>query len=198
MDLEGLSYSRIDLARALKEIGVPTFVIARDGHFEWINNAGVELIGDRRGEPYLAVTATEDRGRARTNFARKVVGGMATAYDLTILSRGGVRLPVHVYSVPLREEERISGVFAVVTPRPDRRSLKRAQPREFDLTPRQAEVLALLATGLDTHQIARRLGISDETTRNHIRALLRQLDAHSRLEAVVFAIRLGLVDPHAG
>jgi DNA-binding CsgD family transcriptional regulator len=62
------------------------------------------------------------------------------------------------------------------------------------LTPRQREVLQLLAEGLDTGEIAERLGVAPETARNHIRGLLGRLEAHSRLEAVVFARRRGLLD----
>jgi hypothetical protein len=40
------------------------------------------------------------------------------------------------------------------------------------------------------------LGIADETARNHIRALLRATGAHSRLEAVVMGMRMGVLDPH--
>jgi two-component system NarL family response regulator len=55
------------------------------------------------------------------------------------------------------------------------------------------EVLGLLAQGLNTREIAGRLGVAVETTRNHIRALLRRLGVHSRLEAVIVARRQGLI-----
>jgi DNA-binding CsgD family transcriptional regulator len=55
--------------------------------------------------------------------------------------------------------------------------------------------MALLADGLGTSEVAERLGVAEETARNHIRALLRQLDAHTRLEAVVRAYRLVLLVP---
>jgi DNA-binding NarL/FixJ family response regulator len=56
--------------------------------------------------------------------------------------------------------------------------------------------LHLLGEGLETADIAKRLGIADETARNHIRALLRATGAHSRLEAVVMGMRMGVLDPH--
>jgi DNA-binding NarL/FixJ family response regulator len=59
------------------------------------------------------------------------------------------------------------------------------------LTPRQLEVLRLLADGLTTEQIAAKLGIAQETARNHIRLLLNELRVHSRLAAVVAAFRNG-------
>ena len=61
------------------------------------------------------------------------------------------------------------------------------------LTPRQLEVLTYLADGLSTKQIAERLWLSGATVRNHVSAILAALEAHSRLEAVAHARRLGLL-----
>jgi two-component system nitrate/nitrite response regulator NarL len=62
------------------------------------------------------------------------------------------------------------------------------------LTPRELECLALLASGLGTTLIARRLGVSTMTIRSHVQAVLTKLGVHSRLEAASLAIRYGLVD----
>jgi NarL family two-component system response regulator YdfI len=62
-----------------------------------------------------------------------------------------------------------------------------------DLTPREMEVLYLLAEGLSNKEIARRLGISDHTVKTHVDAILSKLDAHSRTEAVTRAARLGVI-----
>lgn len=62
------------------------------------------------------------------------------------------------------------------------------------LTAREHEVLALLATGLDVRGIARRMELSVYTVRDHVRAVLAKLGAHSQLEAIVNASRLGLVE----
>ena len=61
------------------------------------------------------------------------------------------------------------------------------------LTPRQLEVLRLLAEGSSTEAIAQRLCISKATVRNHVEMLLGRLGVHSRLEAVSLARREGLV-----
>jgi len=61
------------------------------------------------------------------------------------------------------------------------------------LTPREVECLRLLATGLDTATMARRLGVSVPTVRSHVQSVLTKLGAHSRLEAASLAIRYGLV-----
>ena len=61
------------------------------------------------------------------------------------------------------------------------------------LTPRQRQVLGLLGDGRTTGKIASELGIAEETARNHIKAVLRALEAKSRLEAVVSARHHGLL-----
>ena len=62
-----------------------------------------------------------------------------------------------------------------------------------DLTPRELEVLQLLAEGLPNKAIAKRLGVSDHTIKVHVNAILGKLGAQSRTEAVVRATRLGLI-----
>ena len=61
------------------------------------------------------------------------------------------------------------------------------------LTPREMEVLQLLAQGLANKAIAERLGISDHTAKFHVNAILGKLGAQSRTEAIAQAARLGLV-----
>jgi DNA-binding NarL/FixJ family response regulator len=63
---------------------------------------------------------------------------------------------------------------------------------DFELTPRESEVLSLLARGLAQAQIAAELFISPRTVGTHIHHILRKLDVHSRAEAVVIAYRHGL------
>lgn len=62
------------------------------------------------------------------------------------------------------------------------------------LTGREREVLALLARGLSTGDIAEALSISASTVRNHVQNILNKLEVHSRLEAVAYAFEHGLVD----
>jgi len=67
------------------------------------------------------------------------------------------------------------------------------------LTRRQREILYLLVEGVRVKQIAARLTLSETTVRNHIRAILRELGAHSQLEAVAraHALSLALEEPAA-
>jgi len=61
-----------------------------------------------------------------------------------------------------------------------------------ELTPREAEILYLLAEGQSNKLIARNLGISDGTVKLHVKAILRKLNIHSRVEAAVMAVEHGL------
>jgi len=61
------------------------------------------------------------------------------------------------------------------------------------LTPREAEVLALLGEGASNKAIARRLGISVHTAKFHVSQLLNKLDAGGRTDAVAAAARLGVL-----
>jgi DNA-binding NarL/FixJ family response regulator len=74
-----------------------------------------------------------------------------------------------------------------------------SEPRDADgaaarLTPRERDVLTLLAEGLGTHAISERLYISPKTVGTHVQRILAKLDMHSRAEAVAFAYREGLVE----
>jgi len=62
-----------------------------------------------------------------------------------------------------------------------------------ELTPRELEVLSLVANGLTNKEIARRLFISEKTARNHVANCLLKLDADDRTKAVTTAVRRGLI-----
>ena len=70
----------------------------------------------------------------------------------------------------------------------------RSQPATPRLTERELEVLRLVAQGLNNREIARQLFISENTVKNHVRNLLEKLQLHSRMEAVLYAVREKIVD----
>jgi DNA-binding NarL/FixJ family response regulator len=80
-----------------------------------------------------------------------------------------------------------------------RRMLVRAQWRAstHPLTPREEQVLALLVAGVPAAEIATRLCITGKTTSTHIEHILAKLGAHSRAQAVAFAVRDRLVETTA-
>jgi DNA-binding NarL/FixJ family response regulator len=69
-------------------------------------------------------------------------------------------------------------------------------PKEFydGLTAREVEILRMLATGMANKQIAYKLKISEKTVRNHVSNMYEKLDIYDRAQAVLYAVRKGLVE----
>jgi two-component system NarL family response regulator len=61
------------------------------------------------------------------------------------------------------------------------------------LTPRETEVICLMATGLTNAQIAERIGRTEETVKVHVKNVLQKLDVRDRTEAVAVAARRGFI-----
>jgi DNA-binding NarL/FixJ family response regulator len=80
--------------------------------------------------------------------------------------------------------------FAAMVKRRD----ERAQVPGPRLTSRELEVLKLVAKGLNNRDIGQELFISENTVKNHVRNILEKLHLHSRMEAVVYAVREKLLD----
>ncbi len=74
------------------------------------------------------------------------------------------------------------------------RAENRQRTDSASLTERELEVLRLVADGLTNREIARELFIAENTVKNHVRNILDKLHLHSRMEAVVFAMRERLLD----
>jgi DNA-binding NarL/FixJ family response regulator len=91
-------------------------------------------------------------------------------------------------SVTSRVIERMSS-----EPQPDPALVDRLS----ELTPRELEVLRLLATGLSNTEIADTLVIAESTVKTHVKRILAKLDARDRVQAVVAAYESGLVEPGA-
>jgi NarL family two-component system response regulator LiaR len=72
-------------------------------------------------------------------------------------------------------------------------SAKRPQAEDFELTPREKEVLALMVAGLSNPQIAADLVVSRSTVKFHVSSILSKLNVTSRTEAVAFALQNNLV-----
>jgi PAS domain S-box-containing protein len=178
-----------DVERALTDVNVPAYVIDRDGILVWLNPSAEQIVGDARGKRFTEVVAPSDRPRAKRMFARKMLGtDQATDSVADVLMSDGSAATVELSSVPLLRDHQVIGVFGLVSGQPQTPSPIVSHPH---LTPRQLEVLRMLAHGASTDQIAERLHITRETVRNHVRHILRKLGVHSRLEAIAAARRDG-------
>ena len=71
---------------------------------------------------------------------------------------------------------------------------EREQGPGLRLTERELEVLRLVAKGLNNREVAKELFISENTVKNHVRNILEKLQLHSRMEAVMYAVREKLLD----
>jgi DNA-binding CsgD family transcriptional regulator len=175
-----------------EQLSLPVYVLDRGGRIVWLNKAARGLVGDALHRRFRDVLAADFRTEAIEHFARKLLGAeTASNYDTDIIDRDGRRRGVSLSSVVLSSDHRAVGVFGVVYVQPHPHG---SPVRDVSLSPRQLEVLRHLEAGASTEEIAERMGIAVNTARNHIRAVLRALRAHSRLEAVVEARRRRLGD----
>jgi DNA-binding NarL/FixJ family response regulator len=80
-----------------------------------------------------------------------------------------------------------------IAPQPEPEALG---PLFVKLSPREIEILDLVARGNSNKIIGRKLSISDQTVKNHVSAILRKLEVNDRTEAVVYAMRNGWITPN--
>jgi two-component system nitrate/nitrite response regulator NarL len=97
-------------------------------------------------------------------------------------AQGEVQIPVALFAKAIARQR------LEVTQRNDKERLL------AQFTPRERDVLNLLAEGLDTGDMAERLGIAPHTVEWHVRHVIEKLDVHSKLQAVIAAARKGLID----
>ena len=119
------------------------------------------------------------------------------------LAREGWPVPCCSLMVKTRDGMQAVDVSTLAIEDPDRplflhvlvshRARPRARAAPVSLTPRQRQVLGMLGDGVPAKVVAARLGLAEVTVRNHIRAILVALDAHSQLEAVAKARRSQLI-----
>ena len=197
-----VSLRRVRGSRDLFVSGEAVVAVDADLRVASWNSATEELTGlsaeEALGQPcFLVLRGQSSRGAllchrdcSITRYARR--GYPVPRQSMTIATTSGPRI-VSVSTVTFRDrpEPLLLHVLQdgeqveVDTPRP--------QEPPTRLTARQHQVLKLLAEGVTARRIADRLGLAEATVRNHIRAVLSELGAHSQLEAVARARAQGLV-----
>ena len=186
--LDAFSAGGVD---ALELVDMPAYIVDNDLRIRWQNAASRALVGDLRGRlDASSQVVPEDLSSAREAYTQKQNGASHTQVELSVQRHDGTLVRVAVSSVPLKNPAgAMIGSFGLV------QVLRELEPSESQprLSPRERETLALLADGYSTNEIAERMAISKETVRNHVKRVLRSLDASSRVEAVAKARRSGLV-----
>ena len=176
----------------LDDLHFPLSVTDADGIIRWQNRESIELIGDRQGSNYQPVVAPDHRQATQTRLTRFMFGTESAGdNEVEILDKDGRRRAIMCSSLPIKSGGKVVAILTIsrICPQTDDHSSGAAE-----LTPRQRETLRLLAAGYSTQETADRLGVATETARNHIRAILRRLEVHTRLEAVIAGRRHGLLD----
>jgi DNA-binding CsgD family transcriptional regulator len=176
---------------SLDSLPVAAYLVDRDRRLRWQNAASIALVGDLRGRLDAGFLSPADLARARAAFAEKRGGAPLTTIEVTVGCADGERRRVAVNSIPVRNADgEMIGTFGLASVVDD---AEPPHPRPPALSTRERETLTLLAAGCSTNQMAQHMGVAAETVRNHVKRLLRRLDAHSRLEAVAKARELGLI-----
>ena len=89
-------------------------------------------------------------------------------------------------------KELIASLTNIIQGKPSKQDTIEPATPLSELTPREQEILAHIAEGESNKVIARHLGISDGTVKLHVKAILRKLGVHSRVEAAVIAVEHGM------
>lgn len=154
---------------------------------------GVDLIRALRRSSPKVMALVLSGSLDPTNFARAVAAGAAGVLD-KLASIDDILDAVRrlrAGEALLSKDEVIDMLRLVADQREqDHDALWATQ----QLTRRERELLRALADGLDSEEIARKLHIAPQTERNHMRKVFAKLGVHSRLQALVFAVRHGLVE----
>ena len=201
-DVGAMSYSLQDVDLWLIDsLVIPASLHDVEGRFVRVNEAAERASGKSNaqwlGRHFLEPVPPEARKNVAAQFRRAVEQGEPTDFETVFVDASGHLRGVRAQHLPLRSGGAVVGVLILAfdTRRPPSAPTGlEPQPR---LTPRQHEILGLIASGLSTSEIATQLTISPETVRNHIRSLFSELNVHTRLEATAAGQRLGLLAPHA-
>jgi len=97
-------------------------------------------------------------------------------------SKGEVLIPVELFARAIARQR------GVISKKREREQLL------AQFTPRELDILSLLAEGLDTSSMSQRLGIAPHTVEWHVRHVIEKLQVHSKLQAVIAAARIGLIE----
>jgi PAS domain S-box-containing protein len=168
-----------------------------DGRFVHMNGAAERASGSSNaqmlGRHYTDPLPPEARANVEALFRRAAEHGEPTDFETVFVDASGHRREVRAQHLPLRNGDEIVGVLILAwgVRRPPSKPIGLIpSPR---LTPRQREILELIASGRSTSEIASELTLSTETVRNHVRSVFRELQVHTRPEAIAAAQRLGLL-----
>ena len=156
------------------------------------DGSGADLIRDLRDSrprsTALVLSATADQGLLATAIEAGAAGVMHKSAPMSDLVEAVRRLAT---GDQLLSQEEVIEALRFLTR--ERESNREAQLASARLTPREREVLQALAEGSSDREIAQRLHVGEGTVHSHVTNILSKLEVSSRLQALVFAVRHGVV-----
>lgn len=198
-DAEVIEAADAAQALAVLSAGPDVDLVLLDLHLP--DGDGLDLLALlRRDRPATAVVVLS--GARDPDTVRRALAGGAVGYipktetrdvmasALALVLAGGVYVPPVALGA-------IGGARAPA-PEPEPEPVRAPTPASLGLTGRQLDVLALMMRGHSNKLICRELGLAEPTVKNHVTAILRALDARSRTEAVLAAVRMGWPAPGRG
>lgn len=218
---EGTTREELLALFAVSSLGV--CAMGSDGRFMFWNRSAERITGlaasqvlGRRRDEIIAPAANTPAGDRSCWEGLEGRGGSVAPRPVEATLRGGSGEETQVTLVPVifasephddaltlwmldasaATEAPESDSPAATEPHPDTPGAGERQPAAaspHSLSPREVELLRLIAAGTSTERIASDLAISIHTVRNHVRSLRHKLGAKTKLEAVVIAIRNGLL-----
>ncbi len=189
-------------------IGMALF--SPEGRWLKVNDALCELLGYTDGDlltmRFYEVTHPDDL-EGDVALGRRLLAGEFNSYqmDKRFIRKDGSPIWVHLSVSLVRDDEGAPAYSVVQILDIDERKRREAEAEELRsrhpqagaLSPREREVLGLLAHGKTSAEVGVELGVAEETVQTHVRRSMAKLDARSRTQAVASAIRLGwLGDDH--
>jgi DNA-binding NarL/FixJ family response regulator len=181
-----------DITGTLEEVSVAVALVDRSGVIRWQNRAARGRYGNNTGRPVASAVVPGSGAELEAVLSEVLGRGEATDFTVTARLPDGRTETVDGCAVPVPGGGNIVGVFGLTKPRRAEGEAPGAAALP-QLTKRQHDVLALLAEGKSTAEIAADLSISVTTVRNHVANVLTALGAHTRLQAVLAASEAGLV-----
>jgi DNA-binding NarL/FixJ family response regulator len=168
-------------------------------------NAALDLVGRRR--PSVVIMDVRMPGMDGLDATKELLERepntsvlIFTAYsERSLLARGldsgakGYILKEAPHDTLVRAIEKVAGGDSFIDPALMPAFLS-GKDREDMLTPREREILQLLADGMSNADAAQRLFISQETVKSHVRHILAKLEADTRTHAVAIALRDAIID----
>ena len=154
---------------------------------------GTELIGELReanpGFAALVLTASLDRAEHARAVEAGAAGVLHKSADVDVILDATRRLGE---GETLLSEDELIALLRLAGQNREEEVEARASIEQ--ITPREREVLQMLAEGLSNKEIAAKLHVSVDTERTHMTNILNKMGVHSRIQALVFAARYGLVE----